>query len=128
MLAQVSVEFISAIAFLLVLLFFVVYQNYQTSVQLEEMKLYKEAYETVNKIALEINLALKSGDGYSRKFYVTDKLYGVSNFSVEVKDYTVRLVWSKGSVSSGIMTRNITGIIKPGENTIKNVKGDVFVE
>lgn len=128
MLAQVSVEFITFVAFLLILAFLMVYQNYQSFAQTENFKVYQDAQKTVDEIAFEINLALKAGDGYSRSFYVSKTLYGISNFTVEVKDYTVKLVWEKGEVFSNIMARNITGTVKPGKNLIKNVNGNIYVE
>ena len=127
MLAQVSIEFIAFVVFLLILVFLVVYQNYQSFAQLEEFKKYQDAQKAVDNIAFEINLALKSGRGYSRNFYVSQSLYGISNFTVEVTDYTVRLKWKDGEVAANIMTRNVTGSIKTGENLIRNVEGDIYV-
>ncbi len=128
MLAQASTEFLAFVSLLLVLVFLVVYKNYQSATQLEEYKTYQEAQNLVNEIAFEINLALKAGDGYSRKFYVSKELYGISNFTVEVRDYEVKLKWSKGEVTASILTRNITGVIKTGENIVKNIKGEIYVE
>jgi len=128
MLAQASTEFLAFVSLLLVLVFLVVYKNYQSAAQLEEYKSYQEAQSLANDIAFEINLALKAGDGYSRKFYVSKEVYGISNFTVEVKDYEVKLKWSKGEVTASILTRNIIGTIKTGENVVKNVKGEIYVE
>jgi len=128
MLAQASTEFLAFVSLLLVLVFLVVYKNYQSATQLEEYKTYQEAQNLVNEIAFEINLALKAGDGYSRKFYVSKEVYGISNFTVEVRDYEVKLKWSKGEVTASILTRNITGVIKTGENIVKNIKGEIYVE
>ena len=128
MLAQVSMEFMTFVAFLLILVFLMVYQNYQSFAQTENFKVYQDAQKAVDEIAFEINVALKAGNGYSRNFYVSKSLYGISNFTVEVKDYTVKLKWNKGEVSSNIMTRNITGTVKPGGNLIKNVEGEIYVE
>jgi hypothetical protein len=128
MLAQASTEFLVFVSLLLILVFLVVYKNYQSAAQLEEYKSYQEAQNLVNDIAFEINLALKAGDGYSRKFYVSKEVYGISNFTIEVRDYQVKLKWDKGEVSANIFTRNITGTIKAGENVVRNVKGEIYVE
>jgi hypothetical protein len=128
MLAQASTEFLVFVSLLLILVFLVVYKNYQSAAQLEEYKSYQEAQNLVNDIAFEINLALKAGDGYSRKFYVSKEVYGISNFTIEVSDYQVKLKWDKGEVSASIFTRNITGTIKAGENVVRNVKGEIYVE
>jgi len=128
MLAQASIEFLAFISLMLVLVLIVVYQNYQSAAQLEEYKIYQEAQKLVDSIAFEINLALKAGDGYSRKFYVSKEVYGISSFSIEVEDYTVKIKWGRGEAVANIMTRNITGEIKVGENAVKNIKGEIYVE
>ena len=128
MLAQISLEFITFITFLLALLSLVIYQRYILAIQTEEFKAWQDAQKTVDEIAAEINLAVKIGDGYSHTFYVEKNLYGISNFTVEVDNYTVSLMWKDGTVYSQIIIKNITGQIKPGYNLIKNINGWVYVE
>jgi len=128
MLAQVSVEFIVFLSFLLILVFLIVYQNTQTFAYLEEYKTYQEAQKTADSIASEINLALKTGNGYTRKFYVNENIYGIGNFTIEVDNYEVKLKWDKGEVISTILTKNITGEVKVGENVIRNVDGKIYIQ
>jgi len=72
-------------------------------------------------------LAVRAGDGYRRKFYVNENLYGISNFTIRVANNTVFLDWNEGSVSSSIITKNIVGNIEKGDNLIENRGGTIYV-
>jgi hypothetical protein len=80
-----------------------------------------------NQIASEINLGIKAGDGYTRTFYLP---YGVSNafnYNVSTGNYLVILRWSNSSVQSTILTKTINGTVAKGQNTIKNLNGNIYV-
>jgi thiamine monophosphate kinase len=125
-LAQVSIEFISLISLLFILLLLVVYYNSNLHLQLTSIKILKDAQTICDQIASEINLALKAGDGYSRIFFIPPKLSGSIDYEISVKDYLVILSWKEGSTQSTILTKNITGEILKGRNFIKNVNGIIY--
>jgi hypothetical protein len=126
-LAQVSIEFISLISLLFILLLLVVYYNSNLHLQLTSIKILKDAQTISDQIASEINLALKAGDGYSRIFFIPPKLSGSIDYEISVKDYLVILSWKEGSTQSTILTKNITGEILKGRNFIKNANGIIYV-
>ena len=125
---QVSNEFITYLSILTLLLIIAISLNYGIYPQLIYQKVYREAEEMAEDVAFEINLALRAGDGYSREFYLKNTLYGIRNFSVEVKDYLVTVRWKDGYASSPIGIETIEGSIKKGRNLIKNVGGKIYVE
>lgn len=86
-----------------------------------------EARKLSDRIAFEINIALKAGNGYSREFYIEETFAGISDFDILVYSYSIVIKWSQGSVSSQILTENITGSVKKGWNFIENKNGEIYV-
>ena len=87
-----------------------------------------EAKKLCDRISFEINSASRAGDGYKRNFYVDENLYGISDFTISVSEYSVFVDWDEKSVSSSIIVKNITGNIVPGQwNLIENKDGIIHV-
>jgi hypothetical protein len=90
-------------------------------------KIYNDAQSMSDGIASEINMALKAGDGYSRAFYIPNKISRTFDFNTTVSDYRVILSWSGGSVQSIILAENVTGKFTRNTNLIKNINGKLYV-
>ena len=87
-----------------------------------------EAQELCNKLAFEVNAAVKAGNGYERSFLVEDSIYGYPNFTISVANYSVFIDWGDKSVVSNIVIRDINGTIEKGSwNVIKNINGGINV-
>ena len=127
MLAQVSIEFISLISVLFILLILTIYYNSELYFQIHSTRVFKEAQTVSDQIASEINLALKAGDGYSRIFFLPTKLLNSLDYSIAVENYNVIVSWDTGFVQSIILTKNVTGKILKGKNLIRNYGGIVYV-
>ncbi len=125
--AQASLEFVALVSVLLVLLLMTIYYNSSFNVQIYTAETYSAAQMINDKIAYEINLALKSGDGYSRGFYIPYKISNAFDYNITVDNYLVTLKWSSGRTQSVILTKNITGDLKGGRNTIQNIEGGLYV-
>jgi len=101
------------------------------SLQNESMyiKIDTEAKKLCNTIAFEINSAVRTGDGYNRKFLVPKSFAGITDFTITISDYSVFLDWGDKSTSSSIITKNITNTdtINKGFNFIENKDGDIYV-
>jgi hypothetical protein len=91
------------------------------------VKTYYDAQAICDQIASEINLALKANDGYSRYFFIPNKISNVLDYNITVSNYLVILQWSDGLIQSVIFTKNITGNLTKGQNLIKNINGIVYV-
>lgn len=124
--AQVSVEFMAFVSILLLLLLLFVWNSFSLQKEMIALRSDTEARKLSDRIAFEINTALKAGNGYSRNFYVEDSFAGISDFDILVNSYSVVIKWSQGSASSQILTENITGSIKKGWNFIQNKNGEIF--
>lgn len=125
--AQSSVEFMILISILLIL--FILYTQNSLSLQKDmiSIKADQEAKKLSDRIAFEINTAVKSGDGYERSFFIESSFAGISDFDVSVKDYEVKVAWSQNFVTSQIVTKNTTGNVVKGWNLIENRDGVIYV-
>jgi len=124
---QASLEFLIFTSILILMLSVYFWSSSSFQQRVNRIKSIEEAQRLCDKIAFEINLAVRAGDGYRRKFYVDENLYGISNFTIRVANNTVFLDWNEGSVSSSIITKNIVGTIKKGDNLIENRGGTIYV-
>jgi hypothetical protein len=124
---QAGIEFLVFVSILVLIFTFVLWNDASLQNQLNGIKMNVEAKNFCDKIAFEINSAVRSGNGYSRKFYVEKEFFGVSNFQISTGDYSIFIDWNKGSTSSNIIIKNITGAINKGFNFIENRDGEIYV-
>jgi hypothetical protein len=116
------------IGILLVILSVFLWSSNSLQSRLNEVKIQNDAQQLCDKVAFEINTAVRSGNGYKRDFYMEKSFFGVSDFNITVDYYTVYLTWNNFSVISNIITKNITGTITEGRiNTIENRRGIIYV-
>lgn len=125
--SQASVEFMILVGMLVIIFLVMTSSNISLQQGMINIKSDTEARKLSDKIAFEVNTAAKSGDGYKRKFLIEESFAGISDFTIEVGDYQVRIVWSDRQVSSEIVTRNITGVVNKGQNLIENRNGVIYV-
>lgn len=124
---QISIEFMIFVTILALIVIALLWNNLSLQNRMIGIKTNVEAQKLSDSIAFEINAAVKAGDGYERDFYVENSFFGISNFNISVEEYYASIDWSERSVSSRIITKNITGTISKGWNQIKNVNGEIIV-
>ena len=103
------------------------YYNSSYYSNLNAIRVYEDARRIGDSIASEINLALKAGDGYSRVFYIPEKILNSYDYNISVKNYRIYLFWAAGSYQATILTSGIVGELKKGENYLRNVGGIIYV-
>lgn len=126
---QSAIEFMTYVSMLTLILAIFLWSNVSLEKRKIGIKTMVEAENFCGGIAFEINNAVRSGNGYSRKFYVDDIFNGVSDFVVTVSNYSVYVDWTDNSVSSSIVVKELanTNTINPGYNLIENRNGDIYV-
>jgi len=126
---QVSVEFMIFMSILIIIVSIFLWSNLSFQYKMIGVKSNVEAQELCDEIAFEINSAVRAGEGYKRRFYVDENLYGASDFEISVEYYSVFIDWDDKSATSSIIIKNITsGTIKKGFwNTIENINGELHV-
>jgi len=126
-LLQASLEFFVLISLLIVILTMAMYFSSSYYHQFIQYQIYSEATKISQNIANEINIALKAGDGYSRVFYIPTKILNAIDFDVNVSNYRIYVYWDTGFTQSVIYTKEINGNLRKGENLIRNVNGEIYV-
>jgi len=125
---QVSAEFMIFISILIVIVSILIWSNLSIRYEMIGIKSNVEAQQLCDKIAFEVNSAIRAGDGYKRTFYIEDTLYGVSDFEIFIEEYAVYIDWDSNSVVCNIITKNITsGSVDKEWNTIENINGVLYV-
>lgn len=125
---QAGVEFMILMSVMLTIVLIFVWNGLSTRQRVFEAKTNVEAQEFCDYIAFEINSAVKAGDGYKRNFDVKNELFGVSDFTITVSEYSVFIDWTGKSFSSSIITENINGVIERGKKySIENKNGEIYV-
>ena len=125
--AQASIEFMILVSILSMILIVVLYGDISIRQKLISLKSRQEAIDLCDRIAFEINSAIKAGDGYTRKFYVEKNLFGVSDFNISIEGYAVVIDWNGKPSICNIITSDVNGNLKKGWNLIKNVNGSIYV-
>lgn len=126
--SQVSTEFLILVSVLIFLVgaTILVSGNFQTSVF--EEKVYFSAREICRKLSSEINTAVKIGNGYKREFFMEEKLFGDLDYSIDVKDYSIKIEWDNKYFSCSTLVESVNGKIKKGKNVLENKNGEIYFE
>ncbi len=126
---QAAIEFMIYVCILMLILAMLFWNNASVERRVMGIKTVTEAENFCNSISVEINNAVRSGDGYSREFYVPDNFFGVSSFVITVGNYSVYMTWMNNSASSSIIIKNLTNTnaITPGLKFIENKGGNIYV-
>lgn len=124
---QSSLEFVTMMV--LLLLVFTTFVSLFSGNQVEavEEERARIAVAVADQIAFELDLALTEGEGFSRTFDLRESIGG-QEYNVTVNGSTVHLAYGDDrSVVSTTATENVTGEVKPGENTVENEGGVISV-
>jgi hypothetical protein len=123
---QIAIEFMIFVSILLVITTIAVFSNISLNQGMSSIKSDEEAKKLCERIAFEINSAVRIGDSYKRNFYI-ESPFGISDFNISAEAYSVFIDWDEKSVACAIATNNITGKIEKGWNLIENIGGVIYV-
>ncbi len=123
---QAGIEFMFLV--ILALIIFSVFYTDLSSRQADflEYKISREAEFISDKIAYNINIAFASSDGYSANFTIPQTIMG-SSYNTTVENNSIFVKWSNRTVFSGLVSSEIQGSLAPGQNSVSNIGGVVFV-
>ncbi|MCJ7478572.1 MAG: hypothetical protein MUP63_00140 [Candidatus Nanohaloarchaeota archaeon QJJ-7] len=124
---QSSLEFVTMTV--LLLLIFTIFVSLFSGNQAEAVKEERAriALAVADQIAFELDLAFTEDQGFSRTFDLRDSIGG-QEYNVIVNGSTVHLSYGDNrSVVSTTAADNVTGEVKPGENTVDNEGGVIYV-
>ncbi|MFH1521742.1 MAG: hypothetical protein ABIF18_02170 [archaeon] len=124
--AQVAIEFIiivGALLFFVSIFLLIVQENMKDKLYQEENILVKEIALTVQN---EINLALQSGDGYSREFKLPQKAGGL-DYEINIDSGIVYIKTTNNRHALTIPVANVTGDINITTNRIEKINGIIYL-
>jgi Na+-transporting methylmalonyl-CoA/oxaloacetate decarboxylase gamma subunit len=86
----------------------------------------EEAKSVTFMVQEEINLASVSSDGYTRNFFIPEKIIN-HEYEIKLVEGFVYLQLSDGKFSMALPVKTTTGDLNKGENTIRKVNGEINV-
>lgn len=121
---QISVEFITFLSVILLLFALASYAAVISSRDINAENEVTDARRIASIIAYETNIAAEVGTGYSHRFYLPLTLYSNSDYAVNLSENRfVYVLWKNKSYSLPVIADNVTGAVKKGQNTVKNING-----
>ncbi|MEM5815278.1 MAG: hypothetical protein QXD89_02210 [Candidatus Aenigmatarchaeota archaeon] len=127
MLVQVSFEFITLLVLIILSFTFVFYFSLDYFQELNKRKIFYAAQNIADDIAKEIDVAVKVGSGYSRVFYIEEKILGYIDYEIIYLPYTVKIKWDNNYIESKTLAKEIVGKVENGKNFIRNIGGQIYV-
>ncbi|MEM5834344.1 MAG: hypothetical protein QXQ69_00665 [Candidatus Aenigmatarchaeota archaeon] len=124
--AQVVGEFIYLFgAFCFFLVAFIAAYTWRNT-QIQEQSMIFEVQRIGDEAANQINLAHLSGDGFSKEYYLPEKI-GTFIYNITIYGNVLTINTTKTSYSVALITSNINGNFTFGKNLIKNINGMVNI-
>ncbi|MBI5224669.1 hypothetical protein HY989_02270 [Candidatus Micrarchaeota archaeon] len=128
---QSGIELAVYFSFLLMLLIVLSVETADRTKAISRSREILEAQRVGEIAAANIDVAVSVGDGYSSKFYLPFGLTD-SNYSLQIFPSSQRLemIYTDNNFSRifPILTNNVTGSLKQGQNRIRNVKGEIIID
>jgi hypothetical protein len=124
--AQISLEFITFVSVLLLLMAVASFVAFSSSNETYKNTVGRDARSVAVVLAQEINIAVETGDGYSHNFSLPSQLYGGKNYSLVIENQEVFISWLNNTYSLPLLIRNTTGLPGAGTNLIKNKNGEII--
>jgi len=124
--AQVAIEFIiivGALFFFVSIFFLAIQGNMKDKIEKRENLLVKEIALIVQD---EINLAMNSGDGYTRNFDIPEKA-GNLGYEIGIYSGVVYIKTEDNKHALALPVSNVTGDINITSNTIEKINGVVYL-
>ncbi len=124
--AQVGIEFlviIGAVIFFISLFLLAIQQNHGSKINQHQNIELKEIALTVQN---EINLALESGDGYSRQFEIP-KTARLQDYEITIDSGVVYIKTTDNQHALTLPVPEITGNINKTQNKIEKISGQIYL-
>lgn len=128
-LGQGSAEFMVAISLVGLLFIIVAILISQKQSEAHSLKVFMDAKRVANSIADNINTIAQQGAGYRRSFFLPERLYGHTNYSIATAEAVLEISWGNENWAAKLITSNlrIGNLTKGGMNCVINKGGEVIV-
>ena len=124
--AQAAIELIIVMSFLI--FFFIIFigiiqDKIQEKAEEKETIIIKNTVKTVQE---EIDLAVKSSDGYRREFKIPEKIIN-NDYEISIFEGIVYANTTNGKHAIAVNIKNVTGTITKGTNIITKQNGIIYL-
>jgi hypothetical protein len=123
---QVTVEFVLILMVLLLALNVAAVVSYEKTEEIGKHKVNFESRRILDDTAGKINTAWLEGDGFESTLDLPQDLMGL-DYSLEIRSNLLILYCENQTYSKYLLTQNVTGIPGPGQNSLKNLEGEVVI-
>jgi len=124
--AQISVEFMILFIFFIGVLALAMVYATQNMQAVSASTLGLEAGKVLSLARSKLDTAFLEGDGFSTNFTLPQQIMNL-DYSVNVSSGFVLIEINNMTYSSPLITQDITGIPRKGENALRNVNGRLVI-
>jgi hypothetical protein len=124
--AQVSIEFMLLFIFFLGIMAVVMVYVIQSIENTSASTVGLEAQQRLSFIKSKIETAFLEGDGFSTNLTLPEQIMNL-NYSVGIDSGFVLIEINNMTYSSPLITKDITGAPRKGENLLRNVNGRLVI-
>jgi hypothetical protein len=123
---QSSIEFVIIVGFVMVffsVFLLIIQENVSTKLEQKQSRMVNEL---VTEVQDEINLALEASDGYSREFFVPEKIAN-REYGLAVVGGMVYLKTTDGKYAVALPIPQVNGTFQNGTNIIRKENGEIIL-
>ena len=124
---QVSVEFMLIFVFFMAILTVVLVAVLQNTEGVYSSTLDLEAESTLSMVKSKLDTALLEGSGFSTRFTLPEILMSSYNYSINISSSSLLLEANNRTYSKLLLTNSTAGMLKKGENTVRNEDGRIVI-
>jgi hypothetical protein len=124
--AQVSVEFMLLFIFFIGLLALAMVYAMQNLQGVYSSTMGLEAGKVLSSVKSKLDTAFLEGDGFSTNFTLPQQIMSV-DYSVNISSGFLLIEVANATYSNPLITKDITGTPRKGENALKNVNGRLVI-
>jgi len=124
--AQISTEFMILFTFFVCILAFAMVYVIQNIQDTSASTLWIEADKTLFLVKSKLETAFLEGDGFSTNFTLPQRIMGF-DYSVNISSGFLFIGIENDTYSNPLITKDITGVPRKGENALRNVNGRLVI-
>ncbi len=124
--AQVSTEFMLIFMFFVAVLAFSMIYVMQNIESTYASTVGVEAGKTLSMVKSKLETAFLEGDGFSTNFTLPQRIMGF-DYSVNISSGFLFIGISNSTYSSPLITKDIAGAPRKGENSLRNIGGRLVI-
>jgi hypothetical protein len=123
---QISTEFMLLFMFFVGMLAFAMVYVIQNIQDTSASTLRIEADNTLFMVKSKLETAFLEGDGFSTNFTLPQRIMGF-DYSVNISSGFLFIGINNDTYSSPLITKDITGVPRKGENMLRNINGRLVI-